>query len=301
MLKVAAVVCLSTFALNNSTEAQALNGTLRKIVETGEIVVSHRDASIPFSYVDDKQRPVGYALEICLKVAEAAKRELGKTDIQTKLSLVNSAKRIPLLLNGTVDMECGSTTNTVERQQQVAFSMTYFVTGNRILAKKSSGIKGLSDLRGKTVASNSGTTNLRQITEINTRQAMGMNVIAGKDLAESFLLLETDRAAALVMDDILLSSLSANSRSPDDYQLVGEPLSIEPYAIMIRKDDPAFKAVVDKAMIDLMKSGEIESIYKKWFLSAIPPRGIVLNLPPSEALRKAWAAPTDAAEAEAYR
>nr|WP_267211549.1 amino acid ABC transporter substrate-binding protein [Chelatococcus asaccharovorans] len=274
---------------------------MKKIVETSEIVVSHRDASIPFSYLDGNQQPVGYALDICLHVADAVKKELHKDGIATRLSLVNAATRILLLLNGTVDMECGSTTNTVDRQSQVAFSKTYFVAGNRILTKKDSGINGLNDLRGKTVASNSGTTNMKQLIEINGEKKLGMNVIAGKDLAESFLLLETDRAAALVMDDILLSSLAANSKQPDDYHIVGEPLSIEPYAIMIRRDDPQFKAIVDRTMVELMRSGEIEALYRKWFQSPIPPRGITLGLEPSDVLKRAWANPTDSANADDYR
>src|SRR5690349_13111058 len=233
---------LAVGAIVPQARTAPLQGTLQKIAETNEIAVSYRDSSIPFSYVDENEKPVGYALEICLRVADAAKKAAGKPDAATRLNLVTSATRIPLLLNGTIDLECGSTTNTVDRQKQVDFSMTYFVAGNSILTKKTLGINGLDDLKGKAVASAAGTTNLRELTEINQQKRLGMDVVVGKDLGDAFLLLESGRASALIMDDVLLASLAAYSWTPDIYIIVGEPLSVEPYAIMLRKGDPQFKA-----------------------------------------------------------
>lgn len=287
-----------------STAAKAtepLDGTLKKVAETGEIVVSYRDAAVPFSYLDGDQKPLGYALDICLKVVEDIKAELKMPSLNTRLQLVSGANRIPLLLNGTIDLECGSTTNSVERQKQVAFSLSYFVSGNRILTKKGSGISSLDDLTGKTVASNAGSTGLRQLTDINTQKAMDINITPGRDLAETFLLLETDRADAVVQDDILLTGMAARSRAPADYVLIGDALSIEPYAIMFRRDDPQLKAVVDKSIRKMFKSGEIASLYKKWFEQPIPPQGINLNFPPSDYIRHAWERPSDSADPALYR
>ncbi|WOS61999.1 amino acid ABC transporter substrate-binding protein [Sinorhizobium fredii] len=281
--------------------AEPLDGTLKKVAETGEIVVSYRDAAVPFSYIDGDQKPLGYALDICLKVVEDIKAELKMPDLHTRLQLVSGANRIPLLLNGTIDLECGTTTNSVERQKQVAFSLSYFVAGTRILTKKDSGISGLEDLKGKTVASNAGSTGLRQLTDINTQKAMEINITPGRDLAETFLLLETDRADAVVQDDILLTGMAARSRAPADYQLVGDALSIEPYGVMFRRDDPQLKAAVDKSIRKMLESGEIASMYKKWFEQPIPPQGINLNFPPSDHIRRAWEHPSDSADPADYR
>src|SRR5512133_274993 len=181
--------------------------TLKKIKETGVITIGHRDTSIPFSYYDDKQNVVGYAMDICMKVVDALKADLKMPNLQVKLNPVTSATRIPLMANGTVDLECGSTTNNLDRQKQVAFAPTTFVTANRLLDKKSANLKKLEDLKGKTVVSTSGTTNIKQITELNTEKNLGLNILPAKDHAEAFLMVETGRAAAFVMDDILLYSL----------------------------------------------------------------------------------------------
>ena len=258
--------------------------TLKKIKDTGTITIGHRDSSIPFSYYDDKQNVVGYALEICLKVVDAIKTELKLPNLQVKLNPVTSATRIPLIANGTIDLECGSTTNNVERQNQVAFTNTYFLTANRFVSKKDNNLKTIADLKGKTVVSTSGTTNLKQITEMNGAQNMGMSILTAKDHAEAFLMVETDRANAFFMDDILLYGLRASSQNPAELSVVGEPIQVEPYAIMIRKDDPAFKKLVDDTLTAMMKSGEFEALYKKWFQSPIPPKGINLNAPMSKEL-----------------
>lgn len=204
------------------------------------------------------------------------------------------------MANGTIDLECGSTTNNVERQKQVAFAPTTFVTANRILSKKSSNINSLADLKGKTVVSTSGTSNLKQLTTLNTDQNLGINIITAKDHGEAFLTVETGRAVAFVMDDILLASQAANSKSPSDYQISKEALSVEPYGIMLRKDDPAFKAAVDKAISTVLTSGDINRIYSKWFLQPIPPKGISLNWPISDQFKAVIAKPTDSGEPSAY-
>ena len=274
--------------------------TLDKIKKEGVITIGHRDASIPFSYFDDKQQPVGYSMDICMKIADAVKAELKMPNLQVKLNPVTSATRIPLMANGTIDLECGSTTNNLDRQKQVAFAPTTFVTANRLVAKKSANITKLDDMKGKALVSTSGTTNIKQVTEENVKRGLGMNIMAAKDHAEAFLMVETGRAVAFAMDDILLYSLVASSKVPADYVITSEALSVEPYGVMLRKDDPTFKKVVDTAVINLMKSGEIDKIYTKWFMSPIPPKGINLNLPMSASLKKTIASPTDSGDPVKY-
>lgn len=274
--------------------------TLDKIKKDGAITIGHRDASIPFSYFDDKQQPIGYSMDICMKIADAVKAELKMPNLKVNLNPVTSATRIPLMANGTIDLECGSTTNNLDRQKQVSFAPTTFVTANRLVSKKASNISKLDDMKGKALVSTSGTTNIKQVTELNATRNLGMNIMAAKDHAESFLMVETGRAVAFAMDDILLYSLVASSKTPADYTITQEALSVEPYGIMMRKDDAAFKKVVDTAVINLIKSGEIEKIYNKWFMSAIPPKGINLNLPMSAALKKAFANPTDSGDPAKY-
>jgi glutamate/aspartate transport system substrate-binding protein len=274
--------------------------TLDKIKKDGAITIGHRDASIPFSYFDDKQQPIGYSMDICMKIADAVKAELKMPNLKVNLNPVTSATRIPLMANGTIDLECGSTTNNLDRQKQVSFAPTTFVTANRLVSKKASNITKLDDMKGKALVSTSGTTNIKQVTELNASRNLGMNIMAAKDHAESFLMVETGRAVAFAMDDILLYSLVASSKTPADYTITQEALSVEPYGIMMRKDDPTFKKVVDTAVTNLIKSGEIEKIYNKWFMSAIPPKGINLNLPMSAALKKAFANPADSGDPAKY-
>ena len=279
----------------------AAQDTLKKIRDSATITLGHRDSSIPFSYYDDKQQPIGYAMDICLKIVDAIRAELKLKKLEVKLNPVTSATRIPLMANGTIDLECGSTTNNLERQKQVAFATTHFVTANRYVAKKSSNIKSLADLKGKTVVSTSGTTNIKWATEENTKQKLGMNIIAAKDHAEAFLTVETGRAVAFFMDDILLYSLVANSRNPSDWVIGSEAYTVEPYGIMLRRDDPAFKKVVDGAINALYKSGEINKIYEKWFSKPIPPKGITLNVPMSAQFKKVVAKPTDSGDPKDYQ
>jgi glutamate/aspartate transport system substrate-binding protein len=297
-LPVAAALAL---AVAQPAAAQALTGTLKKIKDTGAITLGHRDTSIPFSYYDDKQQVVGYAMDICYRIVDAVKAELKMPKIEVKLNPVTSATRIPLMANGTVDLECGSTTNNLERQQQVAFTITHFVTANRYVAKKASNIKTLTDLKGKTVVSTSGTTNIKWLTEENTKRNLGMNIVAAKDHAEAFLMVDSGRAAAFFMDDILLYGLVANAKKPGDWLIGSEAYTVEPYGIMLRRDDPAFKKVVDGAVTRLYKSGQINAIYDKWFLKPVPPKGINLNVPMSAQFKKVVAAPTDSGDPAMYK
>jgi glutamate/aspartate transport system substrate-binding protein len=283
-----------------ATPAIAQDGTLSKIRKTGTITLGHRDASIPFSYYDDNQQPVGYTIELCQQIVEAVRTELGLPKIDIKYQLVTASNRIPLMANGTIDLECGSTTNTLERQKQVGFSITHFITANRWIARKASNISTLEDMKGKTIVSAAGTTNLQRISELNVQRNLGMNIISANGLSEGFQMVESGRAAAFVMDDILLYGLAAQSRNPAEFVISAEALSVEPYGIMMRKDDVAFKKVVDSAMANIYRSGRVKLIYDKWFLQAIPPRSLNLNIPMSAQLKRAVANPTDSGDPSSY-
>ncbi len=268
-------------------------GTLKKIRETGQITVGHREASIPFSYLDDKQQPIGYSMDLCAKVVDAVKAEMKLPNLKVVFQPVTSSNRIPLLQNGTIDMECGSTTNSVARQQQVAFGPTYFVINVTAAVKKTTNIKTIAELNGKTVSTTSGTTAVPLIKGYEKTKNVDVKEIYGKDHAESFLLLSDDRASAFIMDDILLAGQIANAKTPSDYVILPESLRQEPYAIMMRKDDPQFKALVDKTIGGIYKSGEISKIYAKWFTSNIPPKNANLNFQMTPALKEAFANPND--------
>ena len=293
------VVLAAALALAGTAAAQ--QGTLDKIKSTGAITIGHRDASLPFSYYDDKQQPIGYAMDLCAKIVDAVKAELKMPNLKTNYQLVTSANRIPLMANGTIDLECGSTTNNVARQEQVWFANTHFVTANRWVSKKSAKLKTLQDLKGKTIVSTAGTTNIKQITEINAAQNLGMNIISANGHPEAFQMVETGRAVAFVMDDILLAGLAAQSRSPNDYEISSVALSVEPYGIMVRKDDKAFKDLADRALSQVYKSGEINAIYAKWFQKPVPPKNVNLNLPMSPVLKKVLANPTSSGDPKDYQ
>src|SRR5215469_14650943 len=241
-LKVSTII--AAMLLTVPASAQELTGTLKKIKDTGAITLGHRESSVPFSYYDDNQKVIGYAMDLCYKIVDAVKANLKLDKLEVKLNPVTSATRIPLIANGTVDLECGSTTNNLDREKQVSFTITHFVTANRFVSKKSANLKTVDDLKGKTIVSTSGTTNIKQITEIGAQRNLDLNIIAAKDHAEAFLMVETNRAAAFVMDDILLYSLVATSKAPADYVISADALSVEPYGIMLRREDPAFKKVV---------------------------------------------------------
>ena len=286
-------LALALAALAFSVQAQNLTGTLKKVKETGTFTIGYRESSIPFSYLDDKEKPIGYAMDLCMKVVDAVKADLKMPNIKLELQPVTSGNRIPQLQAGNIDMECGSTTNSVERQKQVAFGPTYFVINVTAAVKKNSGIKSLADLNGKTISTTSGTTSVPLLKKYEKTKSADVKEIYGKDHAESFLLLAQDRVSAFVMDDILLAGQIANSQNPGDYMIIPESLRQEPYSMMIRKDDPQFKALVDKTIDGVMKSGEINKIYAKWFTSPIPPKGINLNFPETPAIKAAFANPND--------
>ena len=293
MYKAVLLTAVTAALMVTQASAQDLAGTLKKIKETGTINIGHRESSIPFSYLDDKQQPIGYAMDLCMKVVDAVKAELKLPALKVALQPVTSSNRIPLLQNGTIDLECGSTTNSVARQQQVAFGPTYFVINVTAAVKKTSGINSLTELNGKNISTTSGTTAVPLLKGFEKTKHVDVKEIYGKDHAESFLLMADDRAVAFVMDDILLAGQIANSKTPDAYKILGESLRQEPYSMMLRKDDPQFKALVDKTITAVMKSGEIEKIYNKWFMSPVPPKGINLNFPQTAPLKEAFKNPND--------
>ena len=273
--------------------------TLSKVKENGSISLGIRESSLPLSYLDAAQKPVGYHIDICNRIVDAVKAELKLPNLKVTQTPVTSQNRIPLVTNGTVDLECGSTTNNEARQKQVAFAPTTFVTNVRMAVKNSSGIKGLAELNGKPVATTTGTTSVQLMRAHEKGKGIDFKEVYGKDHADAFLMLETDRAVAFVMDDNLLAGLIVTSKNPADYAIVGEVLNVEPIAIMLRKDDPAFKKLVDNAVTAMMKSGEIDKLYAKWFMSPIPPKSANLNFPMSDKLKELIKAPSDA-PAEAY-
>src|ERR1700730_3304578 len=282
--------------------AEELTGTLKKIKETGTITIGYRDFSIPFSYLDDSQKPIGFAIDICYTIVEAVKQELKLDKLQVEFNPVTSSTRIPLLANGTIDMECGSTTNNADRLKQVAFTNTHFLTATRFVSKKSSKISSIDELKGKPVVSTSGTTNIKQLTEANAARNLDINIIPAKEHAESFLMVETDRAVAAVLDDILLASFVAGSKDPDGYVISKDAFSKpEPYGIMLRKDDPAFKKVADSATAALYTSGEGQKLYDKWFMQKIPPKGLNLNTPIGAELKHEFAVPSDSPDPDSYK
>jgi glutamate/aspartate transport system substrate-binding protein len=270
------------------------SGTLKKLKDNGSITLGIRESSYPLSYLDDKQQPVGYHIDVCNRIVDAVKARLKLPALKVQHQAVTSQNRIPLVTNGTVDLECGSTTNNEVRQKQVAFAPTTFVTNVRMAVKKASGITGLGQLGGKPVATTTGTTSVQLMRAHEKGKGIDFKEVYGKDHADAFLMLETDRAVAFVMDDNLLAGLIVSSKSPADYAIVGEVLNVEPIAIMLRRDDPAFKKLVDDAVIGLMKSGELDKLYARWFLAPIPPKNVSMNFPMSEQLKTLIKAPSDA-------
>lgn len=289
----------STTPASGSSSAPTSNmeSTLDKIKKSGEIVLAHRDSSIPFSYIADQpNQPVGYAHDLQLKVVEAVKKQLNLPDLKVRYNLVTSQTRIPLIQNGTVDLECGSTTNNPERQQQVDFSVGFFEIGTRLLVDKASGIKDFADLKGKTLVTTAGTTSERFIRQINEEKKMGINIVSAKDHGESFLMLENGRAAAFMMDDVLLAGEKAKAKDPNKWEIVGTPQSFEIYGCMVRKGDTTFKQVVDDALKATYASGEINQIYDKWFTKPIPPKNVNMDFKMSDNLKELLKNPHDKAE-----
>jgi ABC-type amino acid transport substrate-binding protein len=279
-MNISRLAALSLALLATAAHAQ----TIDKAKSSGTITVAYRESSIPFSYLDDKAQPTGFGWEICGRIVDELKKASGRADLKVATQAVTSANRIPLLVNGTIDIECGSTTNNSDRAKQVAFATNYFYTGTRLLVKAGSPIKSLKDLAGKKVVSTTGTTNFRIMRGLNDEQKLGFDLLGAKDHAESQLLVQSGRADAFAMDDILLYGLAASSANPADWVVVGDAIQVEPYAIMLRKDDPGFKALVDGVLARLMDSGEFERLYRKWFMSPIPPKGVNLNAPMAKEL-----------------
>jgi len=290
---------LAVSLVANTVFAEDLTGTLKKVKETGTLTMGIRESSYPLSYLDDKQQPIGYHIDVCNKIVAAVKDQLKMPGLKIQQQPVTSQNRIPLVSNGTVDLECGSTTNNEARQKQVSFAVTTFVTNVRMAVKKASGITSLDQLNGKPVATTSGTTSVQLMRSHEKGKHINFKEVYGKDHADAFLLLETDRAVAFVMDDNLLAGLIATSKKPSDYALVGEVLNVEPIAVMVRKDDAQFKKLADDTIKGMMKSGELNRLYAKWFMSPIPPKNVNMNFPMSEKLKDLIKNPSDA-PAEAY-
>jgi glutamate/aspartate transport system substrate-binding protein len=290
---VSAALIATAFAATPALAQES--ATLKKAKDTGTLTLGHRESSIPFSYYNDQQQVIGYSQELMMKAVEGVKENLKLAKLDTKLMPVTSANRITLVQNGTIDIECGSTTNNLERQKQVGFSTTIFVIGTKLLTKKDSGVKDFPDLAGKNVVTTAGTTSERLLRKMNEDKQMKMNIISAKDHGESFLTLETGRAVAFMMDDALLYGEIAKAKKPGDWIVTGTAQSKEAYGCMVRKDDPEFKKVVDAALTKAMTSGDAEKIYAKWFMNPIPPKGLNLSMPLSDEMMALYKAPNDKA------
>lgn len=299
----------SSAALLLALAAHAADGpTLARVRETGVIVLGYRPASLPFSYLDAQLKPTGYTVELCERVVAAVRAKLQLPDLEVRRVEVASATRMPLVANGTLDLECGITTHTAERERSQAFSLTIFIAETRLLTRGGSGerVQSLADLRGQAVASTIGTTSIQHLAKVNEQQGLGIHILGGLDDPEAFQLLRSGRAAAFLMDDVLLRSLLAQQNlrlgpGPEDYGISDRALTIEPYAIGLRRGDPQFKALVDEVLTDLFRSGEIHAIYRRWFESPLPASGLNLKLPMSASFRRVIAQPTDSPDPERYR
>ena len=280
-LMTAALLTAGLATVTSTVSAQ----TLKKIADSNKITVSYRETSVPFSYLISPTKAVGFSMELTEAIIDDVRKKLKRPNLEVAYMPVTAKNRIPLLANGTYDLECGSTTNNSARGKDVSFSISHFYTGTRLLTKKSSGIKNYTDLAKKTVASTAGSTNEKVIRKYSADNNLDIQLILGKDYDDSLLLVENDSAVAFAMDDILLFGLMANSKNPDSLEVVGDALQVEPYGCMLRKDDPEYKKLVDGTITRLMKSGEFTRLYTKWFESPIPPKGMILNMPMSGQLK----------------
>ena len=290
----AAVPVLAQTAAPAAPAAPPPPPTLARIRDTGVIAVAYREASIPFSYLDQNKKPVGYAMDLCMRVVESLRRDLKMPSLRVELLAVTPATRIGAIKEGKADLECGSTTNNAARRKDVAFTVTHYYAGAKLLTRADSGITRLSDLRGKVVVSTRGTTPLAALRAAEEKGIIGgARILEGKDHDESFAMLERGEAQAFAMDDILLYSLRATAKDPKAWAVVGEFITVEPLAIMLRRDDPEFKRYVDTVLSRAMIDGEVRTLYNKWFLSAIPPKGVNLGIPLSPLMRDQLSFPTD--------
>ncbi len=267
--------------------------TLARIRERNAIVIAHRESSMPFSYLDDRKRPVGYAIDICMKVVEAVKREMKLPALNAEFLPVTPANRIAAINEGKADLECGSTTNTRERRKQVDFSIAYFIASARMVVRADSGIRNWSDLRNRKIVTTKGTTNAQTLVDRDKVRSLNITLMESRDHAEAFSMVERGQADAFAMDDVLLYALRASSRNPADFLVTGDSLSTEPYAIMLGKDDPEFKRIVDRKVARVMNDGEIYALYDRWFKQPIPPHGINMNMPMGYLLRASIRYPSD--------
>lgn len=282
------------FAFGGGAAAAQESATLARIQQRGLIALGVRDASVPFNYLDDANKQAGYSWEIALRVMETVKQRLKIPVLAAEPITVAPPTRIQLVANQTVDLECSSTTNNLERQRQVSFSNSFFVVGARLLVKKSSGVKQWSDLVGKTVVVSAGTTAERLLRKLNADNGWNITILLAKDIGENFLTVETGRALAAMQDDVILYSNIARARNPADWEVVGAPVHREAYACMMRKDDPAFKALVDDVIAGMMRSGEMEALYKKYFIDPIAIKGgVSIGFPMSEDVRELFKNPND--------
>ena len=285
-----AAILAAAFAIAGTAHAE---DTLKKIKDTGVITEGVRESSGALAFTLGDGKYTGFHYDVCARIITDIQKQLGLAKLEVKYQPVTSQNRIPLVQNGTVDLECGSTTNNATRQKDVAFAPTLYVEEVRIATKKSSGIKSIADLNGKTVATTTGTTSVQLLRKNKRAAGMDFKELNGKDHSDSFLLLESGRADAFVMDGQILAGLISKSKSPNDYAIVGEVLSVEPIAIMYRKDDPAFRKAVDDSVRNLIKSGDVAKLYDKWFMQPIPPSNTKVGLPASDATKAAWANPND--------
>lgn len=291
---IAAVALLTFSALDDARAAEPeLTGTLLKISKEHVVTIGYRDASVPFSYYDADQKPIGYSIDVANLIIDRIKMVVKSPDIKVRTIPITSQNRISLLQNGTIDFECTSTTNNVERAQQVSFSNSFFVIGTRLLVNRKSGIKDFDDLKEKTVVVGAGTTSEKILRKMNVEKSMSMDVISAKDHTESFLMLSTGRAKAMMMDDALLAGERAKARNPSDYEIVGTPRTYEAYGCMLRKNDAPMKAVMDAAIIEAQKSGVAAKMYERWFQQPIPPKRINLDFPLSTRMQALFANPDD--------
>jgi len=287
------ILALLALALAVPALAEDLEGTLKKVKEHNLIVIGYRESSVPWSYLDGNQKVVGYSHEVALKIVDAIKAELKMPDLKLREIPINAQNRISLMQNGTIDLECNGTTNTSERRKQVAFSNTIAFTQTQLLTKKKSGIKEFEDIAGKTIAVTAGTTSEHYLRKYADEHKVKLNILATRDHSQGFLMLQTGRADAFFMDRDVLGSLLARAQDKADYVITGQPQTKEALACMLRKDDPQFKALVDRVIAKMQTSGEAAKMYDKWFMAPIPPDGVVLNAPLTKEMRELYKHPND--------
>jgi len=292
-LPAAALLCVSLSILAPGAALATSTPVLDRIRDTGAVRVAYRESSVPFSFYDTDKKPVGYAMDLCLRVVDKLRTDLKRPDLKVQYVMVTPSTRMPAIMEGKADLECGSTTNNRERREKVAFTIPHYIAGSRMIVKTSSGIRKWDDLRGKTVVTTKGTTSVAELRKVNDARVLGMTILEAKDHAEAFAMVESGKADAFAMDDVLLYGFRANTKNPSDYSVVGDMLTVEPYAIMLSKDDTEFKRLVDRAMTNIILDYDADKLYKKWFQQPIPPHGAKLDIPMNFLLRDSFKYPSD--------